>query len=205
MRSTLPPVHDGHLPLAERQFPYRAATTAEQPAVDAAIGVVLTSVDRMLHKLARDRLPPSTSRADLEDAVQDTRIHLWRYALPRFDRTRRTAVTTWCFECSRNFLRDAARRIKRERQRRPQKLPVLLAAPDNGNDRAIQALAERVHQQPEQFMSRTQAEVFRAVEGRGDRQIRDVARDFGYAQASSVSILRVRAVAGLRELAARTL
>lgn len=193
MSAPLPLIPDADKPLSQRRYPFRAARPEEEPEVRAAIDAVLKISEGLLWEYAY-RFWPHACREILEDEVQLARVHLFEYSLPRFDATRHSKVTTFACACIAHFFMCRARSEMRKRRRtRSSNILDYLPSPSTGSDRQIEQLAEQIRANPENYMSKRQAEVFVAIQARGDTQeLRQIAREVGYANPSSISMIQQR-------------
>jgi hypothetical protein len=97
---------------------------ADQARARAAGAAFLASVDRLIY---RTGITFGYRGDDLEDAVQDCRIHLLEKFLPRFDTTLGTAPISPCFTYINNFFRGHRR--QQRRRPAPASLTMDVAAP----------------------------------------------------------------------------
>lgn len=165
----LPPIVDSHLPRAERRFPFRAARPEEEDEVREAIGQAIEGVEGMLWLLARQTLRRLGGEADIEDEVQQCRLHLFTYSLPRFDASRHSKVTTFARSCIANFFARSARNEMRKRYRRRRVYTIPSDSLDRqptsstGSDRPIERLAGQIMAQPEAFLNPRHAAVLQEL------------------------------------------
>jgi DNA-directed RNA polymerase specialized sigma24 family protein len=106
---------------------------------------VITTITPRIRLYCREHLP----HAARADAVQDTILHLLEHALPAFDPTRGAKLTTYLKRCALNYIREEARKIRRQRRLSPAPLedadPI---GPDQSHDRQVEQLAEMIVSDP---------------------------------------------------------
>jgi len=213
----LVPQADLVLPLPERQFPYRPAGPSQVPPAqaarelaqaNAAISQAIGGCERMLWKAVRDRFWGMCG-PDMEVAVQDVRLHLAMYALPRFDRHRGIIVSTYIHACVRSQIRHLYSAFF-ARQRHVGRLinftdakgmlsgtaeshhPIedIAVGADAALDQKIERLAADVRTNPEKYLLPAQAAAFRALmAGPTGRLTKDIAKEAGYA--SSITLCAI--------------
>lgn len=151
-----------HLPPEARRFPFKALTADEREKINAAIGRAIMVIDGMLAKLARRRFPEADPET-IEDITQDVATHLALHALPRYDATRHTKVSTYMHLCATRKLIDLARRRQHET---PDTInnPDACPAPDVAADRAVADLVERITADPSAYFSPRQAQIITALQ-----------------------------------------
>ena len=174
-----------------RRYPYRVAPD-DGPEVAAAIradlGQIVTGIENMLFQLTRRRLPHLCDHAR-EDVVQDLRLRLVEHSLPRYDSAAGSRVTTFAYACITRHLQAVAR-ADALRTRRESVVQAINEMPvhdrrDHTLDRRVEEVAEHVITHPEQYFTRGQTRVLRAMVDAGpDALLRDVAADLGIGPSS---------------------
>jgi hypothetical protein len=136
------------------------AAPAASPAPD--LERIVADHDALIRSTVRACLPRHLRGAE-DDVAQESRLHLWRIALPRFDPARAALVT---------FIRAAVRQVTiREIAKLNRRRPVALPDEDiaSGATPDVEALAAAIRASPESFLTPRQAELFRLLEAGLDR------------------------------------
>jgi RNA polymerase sigma factor (sigma-70 family) len=182
-----------------RQFPFRARNPREQREINAEIGELLQAIDPLLYALAKSRMP-NVCRADLDDAVQGTRLRLWQRSLPRYDAKRGVKLTTFIHRCATNAIADEARKLGRLQEAAATGIDLDAIATHDPEvaDHHITALAARVRRWPQKFgLTRRQGEILNAMAVGGD--IHEIAARLNVT-ASYVCTARKRITAKLAQI-----
>lgn len=123
--------------------------------------------------------------ADVQDDVaQVCRLHLWQHVLPQFDPAR-GPLDAFVRHCLNKVLHREG--LKLDKRPSHEQLPhgTDLPAVDDGYD--IEQLADRIKDDPEQYLSRKQAKLLRLVLAGG--QPRDIGPELGISPASASQAL----------------
>lgn len=198
-------------PLADRRFPYRAASAEqvgaeraklEQQQANAAITAALASVDDMVHRQAI-RYFATQGRGRVEEMAADATCWLATHCLPRFDSSKNTKLSTFAHSCIARYMLGELRRQKRIRHAEktitdlgPAAAPAMrrMIAPDRGHDDRIVDLADAIMSDPSRYLTAMQSKVLTAIVNNPGMAMRDIATMLGYRQAGSLSteLLRIR-------------
>jgi DNA-directed RNA polymerase specialized sigma24 family protein len=194
--------NDADLPRSERRYPYSALNDAERAEIRCETNAILLSIDPMIKNIVRRRMPKA-SAADRADVCQDVRWHIASYSLSKYDAYRNTKVSTFLHRCIANVAYEANDRWQRQRNSFPSPLLDETAiSSDTLHDRAIEALADIVLHSPETLgLTAGESRIVRAMTAAGpDTQNQTVARELGYAQPSTLSMVLQRARNRLRRI-----
>ncbi len=191
-----------------RRYPFRA-TGGELPyRMNRKISFILRKVDDMLYDLVRQRQKEvNLSGPDVEDIVQECRIHLWQKSLPHYDAHRQphTTISTFIYRCAYNFINQELR--SRCRHKSSKKRLVLLkhdvvisqtsdrSNTENNNisDRQIEELARKIRKNPEKYLTPRQVEVFKKVmDSPSGTLMKDLAASLEFERSSSLSMMLQR-------------
>ena len=186
-------------------YPFAGKDDATRRAIDIAV----LGVEDLIHKLVREAFERA-DWADRDDMVQKIRVHLWSYALPRFDSTRGVKVSTFLHTCIRNQVRSFFDKpTKSGRKMRLAATVRLYAATeddlhalDQSQDRDIEKLAGAVIANPAKFgLTPVQCRVLQAaVNAPPGTMTMTLADQLGYANPSSLCTVLVRVKNLIRNL-----
>ncbi|MCL2646039.1 MAG: hypothetical protein FWD61_03420 [Phycisphaerales bacterium] len=171
-------------------------TSAQQLPPHPDSDAILRSVESMIYKIIR-RQAGGYDEEIIQELAQAVRISLWQYSIPRYDPSRGVKISTFLYSCIfrkvRSEIRSINKKQKRQQDRETRPLHNSIApARDTRQDRKIESLADAIVADPEKFMTRHQAEVFRAIVGGHDTKKQDIATQLGYARPSSMSMILQR-------------
>ena len=190
------------------KYPYRVGPERSPEQVRAAIDEALQGVDSMIYSVVRRRLAGQTE-ANVQELAQRCRIHLWTYSLPRFDahRTPNVKVSTFLHCCISRFVSQEVRSESRARYR-CKLIPdgdlaaCATPAPDESNDRAIEAFVARLAADPEKYLPAAQAKAFRTyLAARPGAPMREMCHATGHVAPASLCNLFARLRQTIIELA----
>ena len=155
----------------------------------------------MLYDLLRKRGDIGLNESDLEDIIQECRIHLWRTSLPKYDpyRKPRTTVSTFLHRCASNFINQALRtkaRVQGSRRNlvfvQNEALTQHSVSPDVTCDRNVEAFAKEIRMHPDKYLTKRQSEVFRKMMESDGQMMKELAESLDLRMASSLSMMLQR-------------
>ena len=173
-------------------YPFAGQDDATRRAIDIAV----LGVEDLIYKLVREAFLRA-DWADRDDMAQQVRVHLWNYALPRYDSTRGVKISTFLHTCIKNKIRGffdkPTKTGRRHRLAATERLYAAteddLHADEKSQDRAIEHLAGAIMENPERYgLTTTQGRVLRVIiEAPPGTQMKDIAVSLGYASPTSLS------------------
>lgn len=180
------------------QFPFKITEDMSKEEVDEITqkaNQIIITIDDMIHNLVRKRFR-ILDRDDHEEIVQRCRMWLWERPIPKFDAHRGVKVTTFLYECISRFCGQEVRRIINYNKKdskinadKPEGYLYECVANDEFVDRKIVAIAKSVVDNPELYMTKSQARAFKKIYNSENGKLkRDIAKDMGYKRPSSLSV-----------------
>lgn len=133
------------------------------PPGSADVNELLRLAEPLVTKIVRQRLRGRLTELR-DDVAQVVRLHLWRYALPRFD-TNRGNFPAFVRTCAGQVITKELARLGREPDGAHPDIDVL--APSSGAK--VEELAEQIRNDPRAYLTKTQTKVFRMMSTGADR------------------------------------
>lgn len=198
---------------AGRQFPYQPTTPDERTAVHADVDRILHDINGIVVQLV-GRFFNGALQQTREEIQQDIRVHIWDHVLSRFDATRGVKLNTFLYWCIANRCRSTLRSMAR-RSRSSRRLAIDHAVPVTGiaghdvdiaEARRVEALADKIMRNPDRYLSCRQARALKhLMQSDPSKPLHTIARELGYANPCSFSMMLNRIRARLCEIAGEEL
>jgi len=195
--------------LSGRRFPFVAETAAERAELEPSIAAICAWATGLIRSVCTARRVPRRLRDDL---IQDVLVELLEDSIPRFDAgdERQAKLETFLFRCIINRTRNHIRKLKSDRLTRAVPLTGVDVSVNSTRadiDDRVQALAGRVVEHPEAFLTADDAALLRIFIANAGATQAEIARLVGEKHRQKISkrlgqIMRRTLAAVSAELAA---
>ena len=168
----------------------------KKPVTRDEVNAALVGVRDMVSSLVNARLKQMAGDDENEELIQKTMISLWEKSIPKFDPSRGVKLSTFLYDCARNFIATEVRSLARAA--RPGRRIALIsqetmAGLGSKTEQHVNIIVEKaaagIMAHPERHFTARQRTVFRALTKNPLMRRKDLARMLGYKRAGSLSMM----------------